>query len=85
MNTRKPLNVTLRVDSSTLVATLEELSAFPEVADQFFNFLESGLELFRADTKGPAALATGDVWIRLEPSDRLLALLAAARAGHIDG
>lgn len=61
---------------------LEDLAPTGELVDEFDRLLESGT-LFVADMETGAA-GTGQVSLRLEPSDSLLLLLAALRAGHCD-
>lgn len=82
-------SIRLCVKSDKLEAALRDLAGLaerlPNVVQSFFDGLLGCSELVCFHSgDGPAGTA-GDVWIRLEPSDRLLGLLAAFPARNIDG
>lgn len=79
------------VSSPELTAALESISAGLALSTDFLersrHLLEGGVDLVRAvtsDGDGPSASGAGDSGVLLEPTDALLELAAAARAGDFD-
>lgn len=85
---RSGTSLTLAVDASGLEAALTEaavlLQSFPEVAKKLFGFGDPLAELVRFDSDIAAAAGTGELVVRLEPSDLLLRHLATLRARDVD-
>lgn len=64
------------------LAALSELAErLPEVCNSLLGYLDAGEQLFRFDVDGRAAAVAGECGIRPYPSDALIGLLAALRAG----
>ena len=56
----------------------------PEIGDLLVDFLHGGVELTRIDVDGLFAARAVDGGVLLEPSEHLLELVLAARAGQRD-
>lgn len=85
------LTVTLTLDLTAVSAAMAEASALADAAHlsaegvgRFLRLLDAGDQLFTLDTKGLAAGGTGDLVVRAQPSDLLLDLVTALRAGDAD-
>lgn len=82
-------SIRLCVISDKLEAALSDLAGLaerlPDVVQSFFEGLLGRSDLVRFHSSDGPAGSAGEIWIRLEPSDRLLGLLAAFPAGNIDG
>lgn len=98
---RRMLKLRLRAESAAFASAIAELSGLlagaselegdllsPELRKLLVDYLSGlaldGSQLIRLHVD-PAAARTGDVLVALEPSDLLLELLAALRAGQRDG
>ncbi|MGC2411852.1 MAG: hypothetical protein WA459_04020 [Stellaceae bacterium] len=82
------MHVRLSLDASELVAALSGLSAeipqaAPEILDRALRASEFPLELIAFEVDASAAEA-GVMTVRLQPSNLLRGLVAAARAGNVD-
>ena len=83
------LSVRLRLDATELIGALTALST--EVADRPPEILHRALRVSDSPCESvvfdvdPSAAAAGVVTIRLQPSDRLRGLVAAAGARDFDG
>jgi len=82
--------VQIRADSAPLEAIFQELQELVEIGNlslelrqRLLSFLEGSSELVRIQTDDRAT-RTGTLLVTLHPSDRLLGLLAACRAGNLD-
>ena len=80
MNTYK---ITLKIDTDPLLPTLKLLKAFPEVIDGLVEVIGSANSLIRVEQNDLSA-DTGELLIRLHPSERLLSFMVAAGAGNFD-
>ena len=64
-----------------LLSALSDVAErFPELRDGVVDLLETGEELFLLHSDVAAAATTGEIVVRLDPSDRLLSLVSAFRA-----
>nr|CAD7058688.1 hypothetical protein RP007_05866 [Rhizobium sp. P007] len=63
-----------------LSALPDAAERFPELRDGVVDLLETGEQLFLLQADGAAAATTGEIVVRLDPSDRLLSLVSAFRA-----
>ncbi|MBX4906182.1 hypothetical protein HJA82_02120 [Rhizobium bangladeshense] len=83
-----PLIVKLTVDAAAVNAVLFDLNASLEsrleIREALIHFLDSGEQFFRIDSDVFPASDAGEFIVRLHPSDALLGLMAAARAGDTD-
>lgn len=71
--------------SGRLLTALSELAErFPEFGDSLLGLIDSGDELFCLDSDSRSAPRAGEIVVRLNPSDRLAALMSAFRAGDFD-
>lgn len=80
-----PLSFSARLDADELLSILREVSEGPDQLRQpFFELFQCRSELARAETYSRPAFNTGEVIVTLKPSERLLELLAAARAAKAE-
>lgn len=74
----------MRLDAGRAHELLSALSdaaeRFPELRDGVVDLLETGEQLFLLHTDGASAATTGEIVVRLDPSDSLLGLVSAFRA-----
>ena len=77
----------LQSDAGPLLDALNQVRAslepLHEVRDGLLDLCEFPSELVRLEADSLAASGAGQVFIRFQPSDRLLSLLAAVRAGDV--
>ncbi len=82
-----PVNVHVLADTGRLLVALrllsEALEGRPQVVDCFLHAIDSGAQLVRVDQDRGSAAQTGQLRVRLEPSDWLLGFLAALGAGNV--
>lgn len=80
---RNTIKFTLEIAPMTAaISALAELAErFPETRERLVDALESGTELFRIDRDSGAAARAGELVMRLEPSNFLRGLMAAADSG----
>ncbi len=82
------LTVGISADASALLSALSEFEAALEsrleIRETFVGLLDSGEQLCRVDSDVSVAAFTGELIVSLHPSDALLGLVAAARAGDRD-
>ncbi|WP_140413377.1 hypothetical protein [Pandoraea sp. PE-S2T-3] len=82
-------SIRLCVRSEKLELALRDLAGLaerlPNVVQSFFDGLLGSSDLVCFHSSDGAAGTAGEIWIRLEPSDRLLGLLAAFPTGNLDG
>lgn len=77
--------VSVVFDTREAVRLLAELSKLPlEVGQRLLDSLEAGAELFRVDANSAAAARTGELVVRLEPTDFLRGFMAAAGARNVN-
>lgn len=84
------ITLTIRTDVSAISpffdALLADLSKAPfEVRKLFVDRLSGLPELICLNTDARPTAAAGEVWVCLKPSNALLELVAAFRAGDLDG
>ncbi len=78
---RVGMNDGLALDAIRLLAQVPESA--PQLVQRTLDLIDSGSEVFRVDLDDGTAPAR-QIRVRLEPSDRLLDLLAAVRARNAD-
>lgn len=87
MTSAYPMTVQILATTDRLDKALrllaKALDGRPEAVDCFLRALDSGTQLVRADQDCGSAAQTGQLWVRLEPSDWLLGFLAALGAGNV--
>lgn len=75
--------IAFRCDCTAVARLLAELAEPPsEIRDALLRAFEAGEELFLLETDDLLTRRTGEMLVRLKPTDRLLGLLAAAGAGN---
>lgn len=80
------LSIRLRFDASQATRLLAELGDAPsEIRDAFLGALEAGEQLFLLECDDRLACRTGEMIVRLQPTDRLIRLFAALGAGDRNG
>ncbi len=72
-------DLTIKVDDSALRAALSKLDIEIDSSGNAVQLAESLAQLVSIDVDGSVAAGTGELWIVLKPSERLLELVAAAR------
>lgn len=74
---------TMRFDGAAATALLAELAkASPEARNAFFSALDAGEHLFLLESDNSLTRRTGEMVVRLKPTDRLLGLLPTTGAGN---
>lgn len=77
--------VKLKAESGDFLASLADAAQILlEVRDALLGFLDSGEELVRMDSDASTASVTGELIVRLQPSDAFLGLMTTVRAWHRD-
>jgi hypothetical protein len=77
--------VILKADSADFLASLADAAqVFLEFRDALLCFLDSGEEFIRLDSDACTASVTGELIVRLQPSDALLGLMTTFRARYRD-
>src|SRR5258708_6625570 len=82
--------VEIRLDASELIVGLATLSTEipqlpPKIIERMLGICDAPREAVIFDVDASAAASTGVVAVRLQPSDAFRRLVAAARAGNVDG
>lgn len=81
-----PLKIRLTCKSDAVQALLAELNQAPrEVREAFVSGLERGAELFRVELDVSTASLAEEMVVRIEPTEALLRLVPASRAGNGNG
>lgn len=84
---RRQITVSLNLDASRFEAALllleKLLDVRPEVVQGFLSGLHPRAKLFRIHQKGRSAVSALQVRVVLEPTNRLVAFLAASGAGNV--
>lgn len=76
-------SIRINFDGSAVARLLAQLDDAPlEVRDAFLGALEAGEQLFLLKGDDLLTRRTGEMVVRLEPTDRLLGLFPAIRAGN---
>lgn len=77
--------IVVRFDAYLAQRLLAELSEMPsEIGNRLVDALEGGAELFRLDCDSVAASRTGELVVRLEPTEFLRGFMAASGARNVN-